>query len=198
METLGLSQPVERSDGLLKSLFWPSVRNAVDVDYLATQGFWVCTAVAVLSFGLSLRNPILATLLLLFFYFGGVGVRQSDVYAAAIVFVVYAIDTLLSVILMFFASPWGMIVVKFFITMLLFSNIRATWIASRWRTDSDDAALPVRLSDTFRDRFADQWPMKIWPKVRIPYYVFGILVLFVSLLGVSRILGSFIVRVLGR
>lgn len=198
METLGLSQSVERSDGTLKSLFWPSVQNAVDVDYLGTQGFWVCTVVAIVSFVLSLRSPGLAMALLVFFYLGGVGVRQGDVYAASIVFAFYAIDTLLSVTFMFFASPWGSIVVKFFITMLLFSNIRATWIASHWKRDSEEAASPARLSDTFRDRFADQWPVKIWPKARIPYYIFGVLVLFVTALGLARMLGSFIVRAMSR
>ena len=49
METLGLSGSAPRSDGRLKSLFWPSIQSATDVDYLGTQGYWVCTLIAVLS-----------------------------------------------------------------------------------------------------------------------------------------------------
>src|SRR5215468_7035982 len=49
METLGLSESSARSDGRLKSLFWPSIQNGTDVDYLGTQGYWVCMIVAALS-----------------------------------------------------------------------------------------------------------------------------------------------------
>lgn len=198
METLGLSGPIERNDSRLKSLFWPAVKSGADVDYLGTQGYWVCTFVAVVSFLFTLRSPVLATVFLLFFYFGGVGVRERDVYAAAIVFGYYAIDTLVSTVFLFFNTPWGLIVVRFFITALLFANIRATWIASKWQVNSEQAALPPRLSETFADKFADQLPAKIWPKARIAYYVFGLLMLFLTTLGLARILGGLIVRALAR
>ena len=198
METLGLSSPVERSENRLKTLFWPAVKSGTDVDYLGTQGYWVCTFVAVVSFVFSVRSPVLATILLLFFYLGGVGVRERDVYAAAMVFAFYAVDTLVSTFFLFFSSPWGLIVVRFFITALLFANIRATWIASKWQVDSEQAALPPRLSETFADKLADQLPAKIWPKARIPYYIFGVLMLFITTLGLAGMLGKFIVRALAR
>ena len=80
MQTLGLADAGERSDGRLKSLFWPSVQSGADVDYLGAQGYWICAFIAVVSFGFSLLQgrPFLAITLLLFFYFGGVGVRQRD------------------------------------------------------------------------------------------------------------------------
>jgi len=43
MQTLGLSDSTIRSESRLKSLFWPSIQSGADVDYLAVQGFWVCT-----------------------------------------------------------------------------------------------------------------------------------------------------------
>ena len=121
----------ERSDGRLKSLFWPSVQSGADVDYLGAQGYWICAFIAVVSFGFSLLQgrPFLAITLLLFFYFGGVGVRQRDPLAAGMVFLFYAVDTVTTVFFMVFASPWGMIVFRIFVTALLLSNVRATWIA---------------------------------------------------------------------
>jgi hypothetical protein len=57
MEILELSESTPRSESRLKSQFWPSIDSGADVDYLGTQGYWVCTAVAVISFGaLALRG----------------------------------------------------------------------------------------------------------------------------------------------
>ena len=41
MQTLGLTDSAPRTEGRLKSLFWPSIKTGDDVDYLGTQGFWV-------------------------------------------------------------------------------------------------------------------------------------------------------------
>lgn len=49
MQTLGLSDSTTRSEGRLKSLFWPSIKNGADVDYLGAQGYWVCTLIAIVS-----------------------------------------------------------------------------------------------------------------------------------------------------
>ena len=50
MQTLGLSDSTDRTESRLKSLFWSSIQTGTDVDYLGTQGYWVCTVVAILSF----------------------------------------------------------------------------------------------------------------------------------------------------
>lgn len=186
MQTLGISDSGERSDSRLKSLFWPSVQSGTDVDSLGTQGFWVCAFVAVLSLGVLLLQgkPILGLVLFLFYYVGGVGVREHNPFAAIIVFSYYALDTLFSVVVLFFATPWGMLLLRVFISALLLSNVRATWIASTWKQDSDEAALPPRLGDTWSDKLADQIPAKIWPKLRIPYYVFAPWVLLLSFAGI--------------
>lgn len=172
METLGLTDSSMRSESRLKSLFWPSIQTATDVDYLGTQGYWVCTLVAVVSFLFLAFNgqPIGGTVTLLFYYLGGVGVRERSRYAAVVVLLMYVIDT-------FFT---GLGIVRILIGALLLSNFRATWIASQWKPESEEAMLPPRLGDTIGDRFADQWPQWLWPKLRIVYYVFsgGFLLLF--------------------
>ena len=97
MQTLGLSDSTTRSESRLKSLFWPSIQSGADVDYLAVQGFWVCTIVGLMSFilvGLFAGQPIIGFLVLLLFHLGGVGVREHNPYAAAIVLMYYVVDFL--------------------------------------------------------------------------------------------------------
>jgi hypothetical protein len=150
METLDLSGSTPRSENRLKSLFWPSIQTATDVDYLGAQGYWVCTVVAVLSFGVLvfMGQAVGGIATLLFYYIGGVGVRERSRYAAAVVLLMYLIDT-------FFT---GIGFVRIFIAALLLSNMRATWIASQWKPDSEEAALPPRFSETMSDKFADRLP----------------------------------------
>ena len=175
METLGLSDSSPRSDGRLKSLFWPSIQNGTDVDYLGTQGYWVCTILAVISFVAMWVNgmPITGAVMLLFFYVGGVGVRERSRYAALAVLFMYALDSLVT-------RPG---VVRILIGALLLSNLRATWIASSWQADSEAAILPPRMAETLGDKFADRLPQWLWPKVRIPYYIFAVVLLMAVVAG---------------
>jgi hypothetical protein len=166
MQTLGISESTPRSDGHLKSLFWPSIQSGADVDYLGAQGYWVCSIVAAFSFVVLMisGHPIVAGVVLLLYYLGGVGVRERSRYAAIVVFVLFVLDT--------FASGIGIIRILF--GALLLSNCRATWIAANWRPESEEAALPPRLGDTWSDKFADTFPAWLWPKIRIFYYIFSI------------------------
>jgi hypothetical protein len=63
------------------------------------------------------------------------------------------------------------------------SNLRATWISDHWKPESEEAALPPRLGDTFSDKISDKWPAFIWPKVKILYYIFAFLYLAVMIAG---------------
>lgn len=175
MQTLGLSDSTTRSDSRLKSLFWPSIQSGADVDYLAVQGFWVCTVVGVMSLAfLSLaRQPITGLMVFLLFHLGGVGVREHNPFAAGVTLAYYLIDFLASFILLFLNSP-GIGVVKVIVIALLFSNLRATWIAGNWKPDSEEAVLPPRFGETFFDKFSDKWPAFIWPKVKVVYYIFSV------------------------
>ncbi len=185
MQTLGISDSTSRSESRLKSLFWPSIESGVDVDYLAVQGYWVCTLVAAFSFVLlfAAHQPIIAAVVFLLFHLGGAGVREHSRFAATIIFVYYVVDTLAS-FKSFLGSP-GSIVLRVIIAALLLSNLRATWIAARWRSGSDEAALPLRLDDTWADKLANKWPTWVWPKIRMVYYVFSIGFLVLVSFGLS-------------
>jgi hypothetical protein len=173
MQTLGLSDSTPRTENRLKSLFWPSIQTGTDVDYLGTQGYWVCVIVAAISFVTTLAfAPFSAVISLLYFFFGGVGVRERDRYAAAVVFLLFFIDMLL--------RPG---VVNVIFSGLLLSNVRATWIARAWQPDSEDAILPARMDGSFADKFSDKLPMWLWPEVRYPYYVLSACVLLLSIVG---------------
>lgn len=173
MQTLGLSDSTTRTEGRLKSLFWPSIQSGADVDYLAVQGFWVCTGVGVISLlFLALANhPITGVLVFLLFHLGGVGVREHNPFAAAIILVYYIVDFLASFLFLLNSPAIGF--VRAIIIALLLSNLRATWIAAGWKPDSEEAALPPRFGETFSDKLADQWPAFIWPKVKVLYYIFS-------------------------
>ena len=174
MQTLGLSDSTPRTESRLKSLFWPSIQSGADVDYLAVQGFWVCTIVGAMSLmQLALgRQPITGLLVFLLFHLGGVGVREHNPFAAAVILAYYLVDFLSSFFL--FIDSRGIGVIKIIIVVLLFSNLRATWIAGNWKPDSEEAALPPRFAETFFDKFSDRWPAFIWPKVKVVYYIFSV------------------------
>jgi hypothetical protein len=166
MQTLGLSDSTARSDSRLKSLFWPSIQSGADVDYLAVQGFWVCTVVGIVSLfflAVSAHQPIIGVLVFLLFHLGGIGVREHNPFAAAIVLFYYLADFLASAVFLFVNSP-GLGVLRVIIMALLLSNLRATGIAGGWKPDSEEAALPPRMGETFSDKFSDLWPAFIWPK----------------------------------
>jgi hypothetical protein len=184
MQTLGLSDSTVRTESRLKSLFWPSIQSGADVDYLAVQGFWVCTIVGLASlvFLTIAGHPITGFFVFVLFHFGGVGVREHNPFAAAIILVYYLVDFLASVIFLFVNSP-GIAVVRVIIVALLVSNLRATWIASGWKPESEEAALPPRLAETFSDKLADLWPGFIWPKVKWVYYIFSFAFLTLTVAG---------------
>jgi hypothetical protein len=182
MQTLGLSDSTVRSESRLKSLFWPSIQSGADVDYLAVQGFWVCTIVGLMSLVfLAATQPITAILVFLLFHLGGVGVREHNPFAAAVMLAYYLVDFLASAFFLLTSSP-GVGVVRIIVIALLLSNLRATWIASGWKPESEEAALPPRMGETFADKLSDKWPAFIWPKIKWVYYVysFGLLALMVA------------------
>jgi hypothetical protein len=198
MQTLGVSDSAPKSEGRIKSLLWPSIQSGSDVDYLGIQGYWVCTFVAAMTLVVALftlaqaidaRLAILVLLfsglLSLFFYIGGVGVREGSRFAAVIVFAVYVLDTLTALL----SSPVsGGSLIKLAISAVLLSNLRATWIAARWVPGAEESALPPRRSATLGDKFVDQVPRWLWPKIRIPYYLLSALVSLLALLGCVAIL----------
>lgn len=178
MQTMDLSGTAPQSENRLKSLFWPSIHSATDVDYLGSQGYWVCAIVAVLTLLTSVvaGHPIAGFFALVYFYLGGVGVREKSFVSAIFVFVLYLVDTIV--------SPG---ILKFFVCVLLLSNMRATFIASFWEPGEAGAEAPMRFNETLGDKFADTLPAWLWPKIRYGYYVYAGLYLALATVGILAI-----------
>ena len=183
VETLGLSDSTPRSEGRLKTLFWPTIRNGTDVDTVASQGFWVCVIVGTISsiYLAATGSPGSGVAVFVLFFLGGVGVRERSRYSAAVMLFVYALDLFTS-----------FSVIRIIVTALLLSNLRAAWIAARWKPESEEAVLPPRLDETWTDKLGDQLPLWLWPKVRIVFYVYsgllwlGIFATVIMKLGLDR------------
>jgi hypothetical protein len=161
MQTLGISN-APRSDNFAKRLLWPSIQNSTDVDTPGVQGYWVCSVVALVSLATALVSNyvVIGIISALLFYIGGLGVREHNRYAAISVFAMYMLG--------FGAHPG---IIAIIVAAILLSNVRATWIASRWQAKSDESTLPPRLNQTLGDKFADGLPQWLWPKLRIAYYI---------------------------
>jgi hypothetical protein len=185
MQTLGLSSETKRSDGPLKSLLWPTIDNAWDVDYLGRQGLWVCTLVAIVSFVGSIltANPLIIFIGLLasaFYLLGAMGVRQVSWPAAALVLAVYGMGLLQSFVTLQFPN-----IFKIAITLVLASNVRAAFLAAQWRPAAEGEDRPTRFDETLADKYTDQWPQYLWPRLQIPFIVLGLSMLLFSLLGLG-------------
>lgn len=175
MQTLGLSNSNPASENPLKSLFWPSIQTATDLDYLGAQGYWICALVAVISaiFNAITGHAVIGAFIFVFYFLSGVGVREHSRYAAAVVFIMFVSDMAVS----------GPSVLRVILAAVLLSNLRATWIAANWHPDSSEASHPPRLSETWGDKFVDKLPMLLWPKVRVLYYVLSACLLALSAVG---------------
>jgi hypothetical protein len=184
MQTLGLSSEEKRSDGWLKSLLWPTVENAWDVDYLGQQGMWVCTVVAAFTLLLSLMsgNVIVIAIGLLsavFFVVGGMGIRESNWPAAAIVFAVHFANVLL-----------GPNVFMIVFGIVLLSNLRATFLAAEWKPAAEGEDRPTRFNESLADKYVDQMPRYLWPRLQIPFLILGVVMLLLSAVAVGFMLAS--------
>jgi hypothetical protein len=186
MQTLGLSSESQRSDGRLKSIFWPEVRNAWDVNYLGQQGFWICMVIAAFSTlagAMLSRVPFVMVLYLavaLVFAVGGMGVREASWPAAALVFAIFFANILYSTAIGRFPGVLSIIAGS-----ILLSNVRAAFLASQWKPAQPDEDRPTRFSETVWDKFVDQWPARAWPVLQAPFFAVAGLILLLSLAGVG-------------
>jgi hypothetical protein len=178
MQTMDLSGTAPQSENRLKSLFWPTIHNATDVDYLGSQGYWVCSIVAVFTFltAVIVGHPIAGFFYLLYYYLGGVGVREKSFVSAVFVFVLFLVDTIL--------APG---IARLFGCVLLLSNMRATFIASFWAPGEAGSDAPMRFNETLGDKFVDTLPAWLWPKIRYGYYAYAGLYLALATLGILTI-----------
>jgi hypothetical protein len=180
MPLLGLTSAPEEPEGVLRSLFWPSVRNVPDADLMAARGFWICLLIGVVTaLLLAWRQPISAVCYGLFYILGAMGVRQGSLTASVGVFTIYCVETIFAAITT--AGRIGFLQVV--IVSILAANLRAAWLVHRWKahaenTDALDLA-PERMNETWRDKLVDQAPQVIWPWGRAVFY--GLFPLFVLL-----------------
>ena len=188
MQSLNLTSETVRTDGRLKSLFWPTVANAWDVDYLGQQGFWFCAFVAAFQLGMGILtgHPIQIVVALIaasIYFVGGMGVREKSWPAASCVFALYLLDTLTLAFTHLALTPG--FVLRIFFLALLFANVRATLIASRWQPTASEEDQPQRFDVTLRDKLVDLWPPRFWPRLRTSFYAVGAIWLLASLLAFS-------------
>jgi hypothetical protein len=185
MQTLGLSSKPQAADNIFKRLFWPAIESQYDVDLLGQQGFWVCTGVAVLSLVimLVLGMPFIGIFTAVVFFLGGCGVRQRSISAAVLVFTLYLTNIVGGWALGSFGNPLLPLVVL----MLLFANVRATVLSSRWMAqpvDPIDQEFPERSMETMSDRFANSLPATMWAKCRYAFFPLAGTLLLLVIAGV--------------
>jgi hypothetical protein len=165
MEQLGLSHSTAPSEGRLKSIFWPAIRHETDVDNIGRQGFWICCIVAAGTLIFSLLGGWLIPGLFesVFFFLGGIGVRQRSRVAAVALFISYGLTTLLL----------GFSVLRIVFLALLGANIRGTWLSATWRPLATEPP-PVPLATTILDKFSGTLPIYVWPAGRWVFYVLAV------------------------
>lgn len=168
METLGLSGPPVRSDNIFKRIFWPSA-DSVDADMLGQQGFWICLLPALLTVVTATfqSHLILGILFGLFYVLGGIGVREHDVLAAISVATIYLLNAVAAVVMTRLFSGWLVL----FVILILASNVRGCWIASKWLRSGDPDLVPMRMNENWRDKLVDQMPARVWPRIRAVFMV---------------------------
>ena len=72
-------------------------------------------------------------------------------------------------------------------TLLLFANVRATFLARRWQreeTASEISELPERTTSSLGDKLANVLPEKVWPKARYAFYPLALIVILMSILSI--------------
>lgn len=187
MQTLGISEGKERDDGRLKSIFWPTVENAWDVDHLGRQGFWICIIIAAYQLIASLATGNTVVIVsgaaaALVYVIGGMGVREANWPAAALVFCLFFLNLLYGLATFHFPGILAIIA-----TGMLLSNVRAAFLASEWRPPVEGEDRPTRFSETLGDKLADQLPAKAWPLLQVPFYGLASVILFLTLLGIALV-----------
>ena len=180
METLGLSGPPVRNENIFKRIFWPSA-DSVDADMLGQQGFWICFLLALLTLTTSWfqGHVVLGALFALFYFLGGIGVREHDIVAAIAVATVYLLNVAAAVLMTRQFPGWLVL----FVILILASNVRGCWIASKWLRSGDPDLIPIRMNENWRDKLVDQMPARLWPRMRAIFYVLAFLVLMAMLVG---------------
>ena len=179
MQTLGISDTTPRTESRWRALFWPTIRNEGDFDYITQQGFWICTIVAALSLVVSAGSIVFGMFEALFFFLAGVGVRERSRFAAISAFTAY----LLTALVMQRYTGNGFGILRFIFLALLFANIRGNWVSARWAKETELSPRALRLNETLGDKLSDQLPAFLWPKARFVFYALAVCEILLLLFG---------------
>jgi hypothetical protein len=96
---------------------------------------------------------VISVSIALMYFLGGMGVREADWPAAALVFVIYLFSLTYAICL---GRMPG--ILQIIAAAILFSNIRAAFLASEWKPAGEDEDRPMRFNETFTDKLVDQLP----------------------------------------
>ena len=187
MQTLDLSIALQPTDGLLKRLFWPTIRNRRDVDLIGRQGFWVCFVVAfVWTVGsFFTAHPSLGLLVGITYFFAAFGIREQSIAAAVLAFLCLFLDRVASLEALLLGVPGGGNPKVGIVAMvLLFLNIRATILSRQWlsrKASPEIREQPERPAASFTDKLVNQWPHILWPRTRYVFYPLAAIVILTSI-----------------
>ena len=149
MQTLGLSDSTPRTESRWRALFWPTIRNAGDFDYVTRQGFWICSIVAAFAIVIGAFSglPGYGASEGLVYFLAGAGVRERSRVASVTAFSAYL-----------------------FSALVLQRYYSGNWISAHWSKNPQEDLAPVWLDQTIGDKFADQLPAMLRPD-RIRLYL---------------------------
>ena len=168
-----------------KRLLWPAIVNDADVDTVTRQGFWLCVALSVLTLlsGLVGGDKFAVLSSAAFMFAAAIGVRNHSIPAAVAVLAVYLGERLL--LLRLGQNPIGM--TPGIVTALLIANVRATWLAAQIAAKRTEPP-PVPLASTIPEKFADVFPIRIWPYAQWMFWPLTALMAFglVSLFAIGQ------------
>jgi hypothetical protein len=120
----------------------------------------------------------------LFYLIGGMGVRQGNWLAAASVFLVHLLGNMVHFADRRSSNPI-LTLYSVAITVILLSNLRATFLASEWKPLAEGEDRPSRFNETWGDKFVDQMPAKLWTPLQIPFVILSAMTLLISLAMVA-------------
>jgi len=189
METLGLASTPTPEDNMFKRLFWPTVHNQYDVDLLGRQGFWIATAVGILSgvFLIISGHAITGIVTALVYLAGACGIRERSIAASTFIFVLYFFNFTITQFVTFQAGGFSNPILGLVILMLLGANVRATFQSRNWMS-GEDTELPERSTESFGDIVANKFPVKIWKITKYPFFILASLLLLLTMLGSAMLL----------
>jgi ABC-type uncharacterized transport system fused permease/ATPase subunit len=102
------------------------------------------------------------------------GVREHSFAAALAVFATYTLNQV---------AAGRLSILSVIIAAVLLSNVRATYLASKWKPAVEDEDAPMRFNESFRDKLVDQLPSTLWPVLKIPFFIAAVVVVFVLIAG---------------